>query len=187
MSETVTGFDEFIQTVKKLDNSQRIEAERAIYSIAITMRNDWIGNIDREKINDTGHFRKSIMLTSGNTDRYIEYNVFSDAIHAIFMEQGTSPHFPPVEALIPWVRRKLLRVKGLQVKPGSSKRIAGKTVRSTAGQESLIRGIAFCIARKISQRGTSARPTFGPAYDASERRFNAEMDAMARRWFAGVA
>jgi hypothetical protein len=57
--------------------------------------------------------------------------------YAVPVELGTRPHFPPVEPLIDWVKTKF-HVKG----------------------EKEARGLAFVIARKISQRGTPAKYPF---------------------------
>jgi len=56
--------------------------------------------------------------------------------HAVFVELGTEPHFPPVEALKPWARRKL-------------------------GDEDL----AFAVAVKISKVGTKPQPVLRPTAD----------------------
>lgn len=47
---------------------------------------------------------------------------------------GTKPHFPPIDALVPWVRAKL----------------------SVAPER--VRQVAFLVARKISRVGTKAQP-----------------------------
>jgi hypothetical protein len=60
--------------------------------------------------------------------------VVANADYALFVELGTRPHFPPVDALKPWAEKKL-------------------------GDENL----AFVVARAISRRGTPARPFLGPA------------------------
>ncbi len=55
--------------------------------------------------------------------------------YGVAVRKGTKPHFPPIAALIPWVRRKL----GI-------------------GDEKQARTVAFLIARKISKVGTKANP-----------------------------
>lgn len=50
--------------------------------------------------------------------------------YAVYVELGTKPHFPPVEALEDWVRAKL------------------------AVPEKEVHGVALAIARKIAARGT---------------------------------
>ncbi len=62
-------------------------------------------------------------------------------IYAAPVNFGTKPHFPPYEALIPWVIKKF-----------------GATDEKTA------RSIAFLIARKIAKRGTLPAGQYDKAY-----------------------
>jgi hypothetical protein len=66
-------------------------------------------------------------------------------VYSAPVEEGTRPHFPPYEALIPWVVRKF-----------------GVT------DEQAARALAFVIARKISRRGTMGAHMFAQALNALE-------------------
>jgi hypothetical protein len=59
------------------------------------------------------------------------------------VELGTRPHFPPVEALMDWVK-----------------------LRFHVTSDSQARGIAFLIARKISRQGTKGASMFEQAWGA---------------------
>lgn len=84
---------------------------------------------------DQGFTRASIITAFiGNQD--LSADIGSAQKTAPWIEFGTRPHFPPPDALIPWVRRHGM--------PDSA---------------------AFAIARKIAQRGTPASPFLGPAFD----------------------
>lgn len=63
---------------------------------------------------------------------------------ALFLEDGTKPHMPPVEALVPWVRAVL------GVEPSRA------------------RSVAFLVARKIARKGTPAKKPFEKAAIATE-------------------
>ena len=63
---------------------------------------------------------------------------------ATFLELGTKPHMPPVEALIPWVKAVL----GVEPKRA--------------------RSVAFLVARKIARKGTKPRRVFEKAAAATE-------------------
>ncbi|MCD6663508.1 MAG: hypothetical protein LT082_08920 [Comamonas sp.] len=63
---------------------------------------------------------------------------------ATFIELGTKPHMPPVEALVPWVRAVL----GVDRKRE--------------------RSVAYLVARKIARKGTKAQRPFGEAIAATE-------------------
>ena len=71
-----------------------------------------------------------ITITDDNVEAFVEAN----ADYASFIEFGTRPHFPPVDALRDWCAKFL-------------------------GDERL----AFVVARAISRRGTLAHPFMGPA------------------------
>lgn len=67
----------------------------------------------------------------------VEGIVGTSALHALPVEMGTRPHFPPVEPLIDWVQAKL-------------------DIRD----ESEAEAVALSIARKISARGTEGQMMF---------------------------
>jgi hypothetical protein len=87
--------------------------------------------------------------------------------HVVYVELGTRPHFPPVEALEDWVRVKL------------------------AVPERRVHGVAFAIARKIAQRGTLGVGMFHRAFAANrgqvERFFAAALGRIAVRIAGGAA
>ena len=67
----------------------------------------------------------------------VRQSAFSDTgfPYGVAVRLGTKPHFPPIEALIPWVKKKL----GI-------------------GDEKEARTVAFLVARKISKVGTKGNP-----------------------------
>ncbi len=103
---------------------------------------------------DTGRLRSSIRINF--TDDGTGADVGSDVEYASFIEQGTMPHFPPVQALKAWARR-VLRDEGA----------------------------AFLVARAISRRGTNPRPFLQPAWDSERRKYvrcvDREIRSAARR------
>ena len=66
------------------------------------------------------------------------------AIYGASLEYGTSPHFPPVAPIQFWVEKKL----------------------GISGSEA--KGVAFCIARAISKRGTPPAHMFEKGFASSE-------------------
>ena len=84
------------------------------------------------------------------------------------VDLGTRPHFPPVDALIDWVRQKL----GI-------------------ANERQARGVAFLIARKIARTGTKGAHVFetvlGRLAPQFERIFSAAQDRIAARVGIGGA
>ena len=70
--------------------------------------------------------------------------VGSYAEHGASLEKGSKPHWPNIESLGLWVRRKL--------------RVATKDLQN----------VTFLIARAISKRGTKAQPYLEPAFKDSQ-------------------
>lgn len=71
--------------------------------------------------------------------------LWMDSPHAIYMEEGTRPHFPPIAPLYEWVKRK----------------ITSDPVRA--------RGIAFAVQRKIGEQGLAPRRYFRRAWKRIQR------------------
>lgn len=85
--------------------------------------------------------------------------------HAVYVELGTRPHFPPLEPLQDWVRTKL----GLPEKE--------------------VRGVAYLIARAIAARGTPAVGMFHRAFARNRNQvetiFERARDRIAARLAGG--
>lgn len=110
---------------------------------------------------DTGNLRASIVPDLQMTPAEVQGIVGTAVTYGPYIEFGTKPHFPPVGALIGWVRRHNL---------------------APAGQEARV---AFLIARKISQRGTKAQPYLVPAFEKNEtnirRRFEGAVEVIVNK------
>jgi len=76
------------------------------------------------------------------TNDEVRAEIKAESEYASYVEMGTRPHWPPVDALRPW---------------------AGKVL----GDENL----AFLVARAISKRGTKPQPFLGPALYANQNVF----------------
>jgi hypothetical protein len=111
-----------------------------------------------------GTLRASVFHREEVSDSGVIGLVSTPLNYAVPVELGTKPHFPPVEALIDWVRVKL-----------------GVT------SEKMARGVAFLVARKISVRGTAAQRPFGLTFQAEEAQVRAIFDRAAARIAARLA
>lgn len=80
---------------------------------------------------DTSRLRNSIRQASYASSQGFYVMVGTDVKYALYVHEGTKPHFPPPSAMQPWARRH-------GFPPG--------------------RGGGFLVARAISQRGTKAQP-----------------------------
>ena len=89
--------------------------------------------------NSSGHLSNSIKSIVKQNGKWIEISISLDDYWK-YVEYGTKPHFPPIEAIRKWIR----------VKPILPRPIKGKL--PTENQ------LAFLIARKISKVGTKPKP-----------------------------
>jgi hypothetical protein len=78
-------------------------------------------------------------------DSPLQAVIGSNLPYALPVEFGSRPHFPPVQALIPWVQ-KFISLKN------------GETAE----------GVAFLIARAIARRGTPPREMFKSGFEGSQ-------------------
>lgn len=92
----------------------------------------------------TGMTAASVASDAFATPMGVIGTVGSSQPSATFLELGTKPHMPPVEALIPWVKAVL----GVEPKRA--------------------RSVAFLVARKIARKGTKAQRNFEKAIVATE-------------------
>lgn len=102
----------------------------------------------------------------------VEGIVGTNATYALWVEDDTKPHWPPLEPLIAWVRKKgLSGVYSLKTK----RRLGNKDVQ--AEQD---RGIAWGIALKIHAQGTKGVHMFRDGLEAAkpaiQRIFNEAID-----------
>lgn len=109
-------------------------------------------------------FKGSIFHTEEIGETSVIGIVSTSVRHAVPVEIGTRPHFPPIDPLIDWVKAKL-NIRG----------------------EKEARGAAFAIARKIAVRGTKAQRPFGQTFQELEDQVKAIFDAAAARITARLA
>lgn len=100
--------------------------------------------VERTPVN-TGALRNSIQEEIEERDDEIIGRVATNIEYAVPVEFGTKPHFPPIDPLTYWARRKL--------------GISGAEARS----------VAFRIARKIAQRGTEGYRMFEYGLEEGEK------------------
>lgn len=98
---------------------------------------------------DTEATRESIDYTVTPTAEGLRGVIMPHTEYAKWLHDGTNPHFPPVTALIPWVRDQL----------GVS--------------EADAKSVAFLVARKISRVGTKAHPFLTDALKSNRSRIEA--------------
>lgn len=132
--------DDFVAALKqKLDNNG-------------TNSSGKLGKSIRGKIKYDGKWL-NITLSIENYWKYVEY--------------GTRPHFPPVDAIQKWI----------QVKP-----VLPQPLKN--GKLPTQKQLAFLIARKISRVGTKPQPFFNPTledFDLANKIYNAVMEEITEQ------
>jgi len=90
----------------------------------------------KNKINVTGYLRNSITSEVRREAERIIGITGTNLKYAIFVHQGTRPHWPPIQPIKRWVIRKL-GIRGADVPK-----------------------VTFMVRRKIAKKGTPAKPFF---------------------------
>jgi hypothetical protein len=104
----------------------------------------------------TGHARANINSEVTRQPNSITGRVKSASDHIAALEKGSRPHFPPVDALVSWVRLVL------------------------GVPEKQVRSVAFLVARAISRRGTKAHGMFETGWKKSKNRVHRYFQVAAR-------
>jgi len=121
------------------ENISRILAatESALLAGMLLIERKVVKYFEKEKINVTGYLRNSITSEVRREAYRILGITGTNMKYAIFVHEGTRPHWPPVDPIRKWVVQKL--------------GIRGKEVSN----------VTFLVRRKISKVGTKGRPFFG--------------------------
>ncbi len=130
--------------------------QEAMTEATLLMRREWQENLPRA----SGLTAASITSDVASTPAGVLGVVGSSQPSALFLELGTGPHMPPVQALEPWVKAVL-------------------GVRDPKE----IKSVAFLVARKIAREGTPARYPMARAAQSVE----GQVLAMVERAAAKVA
>lgn len=104
----------------------------------------------REGLIDGDHIATENLYHSVNTEVTLNGNSFLVEFrmpyYGEYLEQGTSPHFPPMDAIERWIRAKKIVPR-----------------RDNQGKLPTERQLSFLIARKISEEGTPRTGIFEKA------------------------
>ncbi len=139
ISVKITGQDQIKSNVAYLRANFPDWLEAANQETAEEIRDEARNNVKQLDAFDTGELFNSIDISV--SPKGLSVTVYSSSKHAPYIEFGTAPHFPPLDAIRAWCARKGIPVSA-----------------------------AFPIARAISERGTPERPWLYPAYKVGIRR-----------------
>lgn len=119
---------------------------------------EYRGNLSRSGRNASGKLSSSIRAYVESGERWYEVRMRLEEYWK-YVENGTRPHWPPVDAILRWVE-----IKPVIPRPDSRGRIP------TPKQ------LAYLIARKISRVGTQGKPDLAEAEEQANARFMARLE-----------
>lgn len=150
--------DRFAEILRDLPEEFTRAAVRGLKSASMVLQGyvvEEITNAEPYPAVATGELARSVVSTPVDDGAIVKV----DAPHGVFMEEGTRPHFPPLQPLEDWV-----------------------TLKGFASDPAAVRRIAWAIAEKIARDGIAPRHFFRKAVARLEhenvipREIAAEMD-----------
>lgn len=129
------------------------EIERELWDIGADLVLIAVDYIDRKGISVDGDIRDSIKALVKKIIRGLRVEFGANAAHAIYVHEGTRPHWPPAKPIRTWVRKKL--------NPPAAE----------------IDDITFLVQRKIAREGTKAKPFIDVAVRAIEQQIPSRIEA----------
>ena len=136
--------------IKKVSNinmpgdRKKIEAaiEMELESFGLDLVATAVDYLERKNINVSSDLMKSVVSEVEKVKDGLRLQFGSNAKHAIFVHEGTKPHWAPVKPIRQWVRKKLNKTHGELDK------------------------VTFMVRRKIAREGTKAKPFLAVAMRA---------------------
>lgn len=117
-------------------------AERELVRIGLDLEETAVRFVEKKNISVDGDIQKSIKSIVKDVLGKLRLQFGASARHAIFVHEGTKPHWPPFAPIRSWVRKKL----NVPVEKADS--------------------VAFLVQRKIAREGTPAKPFLAVAIRA---------------------
>lgn len=115
---------------------------RELKMIGLQIEKTAVEYLDRKNINVDGTLRDSITSKVSRQVNSILLQVGANAKYAVYVEEGTRPHWPPHDPIVRWVVKKL-------------------NIHGPPAQK-----VAYAVQYKIAHKGTKARPFLEVAFRA---------------------
>lgn len=125
------------------DNRNVMNAiERELYNIGLDLVSISVDYMNRKDMNVDGTLRKSVAALIKKVRKGLQLEFGANTNYALYVEQGTRPHWPPHKPIKRWVQKK--------IDPPTDE----------------LDSIAFLVQQKIAKHGTKARPFLAVAIRA---------------------
>lgn len=143
---------EFFELEDEIQKRFRIEVEKLAERIGLMLERETMEVLAANDKIATGDLRKSVSykVTRLLSDYLI--TCFTNTNYAVYVHDGTRPHFPPIEPIMQWVKRKRLS--------GSYSIKTHDRIGNKSKQFDEDRQLAFMIARSIAKKGTKGLKFF---------------------------
>ena len=135
-----------IKTPDQIMNKLVPSVENALLEGLLFIERKVVEYFNKNNINVSGYLRNSITSEVRREAERILGIVGTNLKYAIYVHQGTRPHWPPVKPIKKWVMRKL-GIRGADVPK-----------------------VTFLVRRKISKEGTKAKPFFTFVFNQYQNR-----------------
>jgi len=146
-----------MREIDKIDEEIGKLADMIAERIGLIVERKVVDVIDEKGKVATGELRRSISHEVLKKVNEYVVRVFSGVKYAVFVHEGTKPHFPPIEPIAKWIVRKGIGTSKIRKRRSISRAIADQEVRK----------LAFAIAKSISMKGTSGVKFFEIALNRS--------------------
>lgn len=162
MQVEIEGIDKLMKDLSNVGPQWANAVDNAVKKAGMSIIGDAQKNLRTageggRTINATGRLSQSGKVVEDGKGAY-DIGFFNDGNgYAEFVEYGTKPHWPPVDFIRAWVKKKL--------------RVALEEEDS----------VAYLISRKIAQKGTKPHPFFKPAVDKNSPKLTKEIETIVKQ------
>ena len=100
---TLVGYKELQRDLKKMSKEVAEKVKKETYASGLDVRKEAQDRLKAFKAWDTGHLANTILVEPSSDGSIVE--IGPTAPYGPYVEFGTKPHFPPMDALEDWARR----------------------------------------------------------------------------------
>ena len=100
---TPVGYKELQRDLKKMSKEIAEKVKKEAYASGLDVKKQAVDNLKALEAWDTGHLATTILVERSSDGSIVE--IGPTAPYGHYVEYGTKPHFPPMDALEDWARR----------------------------------------------------------------------------------
>ena len=100
---TPVGYKELQRDLKKMSKEIAEKVKKEAYASGLDVKKQAVDNLKALEAWDTGHLATTILVERSPDGSIVE--IGPTAPYGPYVEFGTKPHFPPMDALEDWARR----------------------------------------------------------------------------------